>query len=136
MDETGITTVQKPNRIVAKKVTKQVGAIISAERGTLVTLAIAVSAQGNSIHHFVRDGPIGSIGAGNASGWMQETEFLVFLKHFVKHAKPTPENKYLLLLDNQESLLSISSLDFCRGKGIVLLSFPPHCTHRIQPLDC
>jgi hypothetical protein len=49
MDETGITTVQKPNRIVAKKVTKQVGAIISAERGTLVTLAIAVNAKGTRI---------------------------------------------------------------------------------------
>ncbi|XP_030767511.1 uncharacterized protein LOC115891224 [Sitophilus oryzae] len=37
VDETGITTVQKPNRIVTKKGTRQVGALTSAERGTLVT---------------------------------------------------------------------------------------------------
>ena len=26
--------------------------------------------------------------------------------------------------------------NFCRNKGIVLLSFPPHCACRMQPLDC
>lgn len=147
MDETGITTVQKPNRIVAKRGVKQVGAITSAERGTLVTIAIAVNAQGSSTaplfvfprlryhDHFVRDGPIGCIGTGNASGWMQEEEFLVFLRHFEKFAKPTPEHKCLLLLDNHESHISIRSLNYCKSKGIVLLSFPPHCTHRMQPLD-
>ena len=39
-DETGITTVQKPCRIVAKRGMKQVGFITSAERGTLVTVAL------------------------------------------------------------------------------------------------
>jgi hypothetical protein len=27
------------------------------------------------------------------------------------------------------------ALDFCKKNGIVLLSFPPHCTHKLQPLD-
>ena len=79
MDETGVTTVQKPSRIFAKRGTKQVSAITSAERAILVTLAIAVSAQGNTIlplfifphlrdqDHFVRDGRTGYIGAGNAN---------------------------------------------------------------------
>jgi len=26
-------------------------------------------------------------------------------------------------------------IDFCREVGIVLLSFPPHCSHKLQPLD-
>lgn len=43
MDETGIVTVQKPNRVVARRGFKQIGAVTSAERGTLVTLAAAIS---------------------------------------------------------------------------------------------
>ncbi|KAJ8963741.1 hypothetical protein NQ314_005410 [Rhamnusium bicolor] len=75
LDETGITTVQKPDRIVAKRGMRQVG----AERGTFVTVTIAVNAIGNSTppmfifprlryqDQFNRDGPVGCIGAGNAS---------------------------------------------------------------------
>ncbi|XP_018332973.1 uncharacterized protein LOC108742303 isoform X2 [Agrilus planipennis] len=87
MDETGETTVQKPSKVVARKGFKQVGAITSAERGTLVTLAAAVSGGGNSVppffvfprvhfkDHFIRDGPIGCKGGSNPSGWMTEELF-------------------------------------------------------------
>lgn len=46
---TGITTVQNPEKIVARKGVKQVGAVTSAEWGTLITLVCAVNAFGNSI---------------------------------------------------------------------------------------
>ena len=49
VDETGITTVQKPNKIVATTGAKQVGMLVSAERGTLVTVCAAVSAVGQSL---------------------------------------------------------------------------------------
>ena len=49
MDEKGVTTVQRPDKVVARWGRKQIGAITSAERGVLVTLALAVSASGNSI---------------------------------------------------------------------------------------
>lgn len=90
VDETGVTTVQKPDRVVARRGTRQVGAITSAERGTLVTLAFAANALGNAIppmfvfpriryqEHFIRDGPVGSAGTGNPSGWMQDETFIVF----------------------------------------------------------
>ena len=45
----GITTVQKPNRVLARKGSKIVSGLTSGERGTLVTLGFAVSAFGNSI---------------------------------------------------------------------------------------
>jgi hypothetical protein len=48
MDETGITTAQRPDKIIRKGV-KQVGSITFAERGTLVTLALAVNASGNAV---------------------------------------------------------------------------------------
>ena len=49
LDETGVTTVQRPSKILAEKGTKQVGSVVSQERGTLVTLWCAVNAIGNSI---------------------------------------------------------------------------------------
>ncbi|XP_030757495.1 uncharacterized protein LOC115883296 [Sitophilus oryzae] len=141
------TTVQKPDRIVAKRGMRQVGALTSGERGTLVTLTVAVNAIGNSTpplfifphlryqDHFVRDGPLGCIEAGNGSGWMQEKEFVIFLKHFQKYTNCSPSQKVLLLLDNHSSHISLPALDFCKEKGIVVLSFPPHCSHKLQPLD-
>ncbi|CAM4570494.1 unnamed protein product [Leuciscus chuanchicus] len=41
----------------------------------------------------------------------------------------------LLLLDNHHSHISVAAIDFCRAHGIVMLSFPPHCSHLLQPLD-
>ena len=139
--------MQNPEKIVARKGIKQVGAVTSAERGTLVTLACAVNALGNSIPpmlifprkkfhpHFISNGPPGYIGTANGSGWMQQEDFLVFLKHFQTHSKSSLESKVLLILDNHASHLSVEGIDFCRSHGIVLLSFPPHCSHKLQPLD-
>ena len=105
MDETGVTTVQAPSRVVARRGLKQVGAMTSGERGTLVSVAYAVQALGNSIppffvfprqnykQHFVQSGPLGSAGSANKSGWMQEDDFLYFLGHFAKHTKVSPERK-------------------------------------------
>lgn len=147
IDETGITTVQAPNKIVAAKGKKQIGAITSAERGNLVTMCFSVNAVGNSVppmfifprvnyhEHFVRGGPTGCIGTANKSGWMQGSDFFLFMKHFANHVRPTTERKVLVLLDNHESHLSLPVIDFCRDNGIVLLSFPPHCSHKLQPLD-
>ena len=53
----------------------------------------------------------------------------------MKNARPTKEHPVLLLLDNHFSHLSINALDYATANGIVMLSFPPHCTHKLQPLD-
>lgn len=147
MDETGVTTVQVPDRVIARKGVKQVGRIVSAERGTLVTLAVAISAIGNMIppffifprkrfkNEFLIGGPPGCDGASNPSGWMNADQFYEFLVHFQKHAHASEQNPVLLILDNHESHLSIRGLDFCKDNGIVVLSLPPHCSHKLQPLD-
>ena len=43
VEETGCITVQKPRKIVAATSAKQLGAIVSGEKGQLVTLCCAVS---------------------------------------------------------------------------------------------
>lgn len=147
VDETGVTTVQKLSRVVAEKGSKQVGGVTSSERGQLVTLCVAINAIGNSVppmfifprkryqDYFIRHGPPNSIGAGNGSGWMTCKEFAQFMEHFKKYVQPSAENPVLLLLDNHESHLDVEIIDFAKKNGIIMLSFPPHCSHQLQPLD-
>jgi len=54
VDETALTTVHKPENILAeRKLIKQVGLQTSAERGTLTTLVGCINAQGGSILPFM-----------------------------------------------------------------------------------
>ena len=147
MDETGVTTVQRPTKIVAEKGVKQIGKMTSGERGELVTVACAVNAIGNAIppmmifprvrynDRFIFGAPAGTIGAATKSGWMTEESFLVFLAHFRRHAKPAADNPVLLVLDNHASHLSVQALDFAKQCHVTILTFPPHCSHKLQPLD-
>ena len=146
-DETGITTVQRPRNVVAPKGVKQIGQLTSAERGSHITMCAAVNALGNSMppmfvfprvnyhDHFVRDGPAGCIGASHPSGWMTAPNFVKFLNHFIHHAKPSVDRKAVLLLDNHISHISVEALNLAKENGVVMLSFPPHCSHKLQPLD-
>ncbi|GBP86800.1 hypothetical protein EVAR_99880_1 [Eumeta japonica] len=74
-------------------------------------------------------------GSVNPSGWMKEENFLKYAKHFAKHAKPSKDRPLLLLLDNHDSHLSIEVLDYFKDNGVTVLSFPSHCSHKLQPLD-
>ena len=52
-----------------------------------------------------------------------------------KMVKPTLEEPHIILLDGHFSHKTLEAVIFCRENGIILLTFPPHCTHKMQPLD-
>lgn len=81
--------------------------------------------------------PVGSIGFANSptSGWMTGPLFLKVLEHLHRLSRCTKDDPILLLMDNHESHCTYDAITYCRENGIVLLTFPPHCTHRLQPLD-
>lgn len=147
VDETALTTVHKPAKILAQKNVKQVGIATSAERGTLVTLAGCISAQGSAIPPFLiwprvnfkqsmlNGTPPGTSGAAHQSGWMNQAIFLEWLEHFKKHSRCSASQPVLLLMDNHGSHVSIGLIDYAKENGITLLPFPPHCSHKLQPLD-
>ena len=85
--------------------------------------------------HFTRDGPIGSIGAANKSGWTNENIFYEFLQHFASKTSCFKKNPALLILDNHESHVSLRSVEIAKESGLILLTLPPHTSHRLQPLD-
>lgn len=147
VDETGLTTVHKPDRVISRRGRKQVGRITAAERGTVVSMALAICANGSKVPpllvfprvryqpHLIKDGPAGCVGAATPSGYMNGAIFLEFIKHFHNFTRCSPEKPVLLLLDNHESHRTLDVIRYCRANGIHMLSFPPHCSHRMQPLD-
>lgn len=82
-----------------------------------------------------RGGPPGSVYKMSKSGWINEDLFVEWLVHFVQHTNSSPDNRTLLLLDNHTSHTSLAAYEFCKENGITVLSFPPHTSHRLQPLD-
>lgn len=66
---------------------------------------------------------------------MCQPEFVRFNPHFIRNVKTSPDSPVLLLLDNHASHLSVEALDVAAANGIHTLSFPPHCSNKLQPLD-
>lgn len=147
LDETGTTTVQKPKKIIAQKGVKQVGKITSADRGSLVTTCCIISAAGNTMPpamvfprrnfkaHMLAGAVPGTLGLSNPTGWMTAELFVLVMEHFVKHSHSSKENPTILILDNHESHLSIRTLDIAKNNGVIMITLPPHCSNKMQPLD-
>ena len=91
VDETALTTVHKPPKILASKNAKQVGVATSAERGTLVTMVGCINGGGGFVPPFLIMPRVhfkGSMLNGalpGSSGWMNSRLFLDWLEHFKKN---------------------------------------------------
>jgi hypothetical protein len=82
MDETGFSSVQKPQKVFARKGKHQVGAITSGERGRNITFVCCVSASGMYVPPLIiyprkhlkaeltEGAPPGSIYACQENGWI------------------------------------------------------------------
>lgn len=147
VDETGVTTVQGTEKIIAPKGQKRVGAVTSWERGKNVTVICAMSASGSFIPplfifprqrhspQLERDGPPGAVYTCSHNGWTNENIFVLWLKQFIRHAKPTAEKPVLLVMDNHNSHATLEAWELAKTNHIIFLTIPPHSSHRLQPLD-
>ena len=105
MDESSLTVVHKPGRIVAKKGHKLVGKVTSGERRKTVTIICSVNASGRylvpfmiyarkKMNEYLLVGcPAGTVGVVTDSGWTDSKVFVQWLNHFVEVVKPTPAKK-------------------------------------------
>lgn len=147
MDESALTTVQKPLKVFAKKGKKQVGTLTSAERGAHVTLVACMGSLGQFVPPaliFPRknykaelfDGaPPGTLEMCHDTGYMVSELFGQWMDHFIKYVKPSREQKVILIVDGHASHKSLDALMKAKENGVVILCLPPHSTHRLQPLD-
>lgn len=147
VDETGVTNVHTPGRILAVKGQKQVGAITSGERGKLTTVICAANASGDYIppmfifgrgkmsYELTKNGPTNAIYKVSKNGWVNEDLFFEWLQHFASYSKCSVNDPVLLVMDNHSSHCTLKVFDYCKENGIVILTLPPHTSHRLQPLD-
>ncbi|GBP36153.1 Tigger transposable element-derived protein 1 [Eumeta japonica] len=149
VDETGLTVVQsKIPYVIGRKGKRQIGALTAAERGSLMTIVCAMSAGGTLIppmmifpRKFFSDvlmkgAPPGAIGKVHPSEWIQLNLFTDWFNHFLDKTNPTAESPILLILDGHYShTRNLEILEVARGRHVVIVSLPPHTTHRLQPLD-
>ena len=147
MDETGLSNVHKPVNIVAIKGARSVGKITSGERGVTVTVLCAMNAAGTfvpptfvyprkrMVQSLMNGAPAGALGLCTASGWTDSSIFMRWLQHFTTFIKCSPKDPHILVLDGHHSHKTLEACLFAREKGVIIITFPPHCTHRLQPLD-
>jgi len=148
-DESGMKTVQQQHsKVIAVRGKKQVGSITSSERGKNVTVVCCANASGHFLPPlfvfprkrmnpvFMDHAPTSSKGFAQDNGWMTMELFKVYLEHFVEMVKPSPDKPVCLILDGHSShTRSLEAVDYAKSSGVILLSLPPHTTHRLQPLD-
>ena len=138
MDESAITTVQKPSKVFAEQGKKQVGALTSAIH---VSVVICVSPSG----HYVPPGIIFPRKKLNPMLYDKHHQALYVLQwkwvHDIRALrkvdatfKPTTD-KVLLILDGHSSHKSIQAVELVKKSGVMMFYLSPHCTHRLQPLD-
>ena len=147
LDECSTTTVQTPRKVISPKGSKQVYVNTSTERGTLVTTCAIICASGQMlppamifprvkyVPKMLNNCYPGTLGLVNPSGWMTSALFVKVLEHFIKCTQSTKENPTVLILDNHESHVTLEAVELARQFGVILLTLPPHTSHKLQALD-
>ena len=78
----------------------------------------------------------GIIGGCSDNGWKTTELFLTYIKHFIRETRCSQRNKVLLMFDGHNShTKSAELINLARNNGLILLSLPPHTSHKLQPLD-
>ena len=139
-DETGISIVHKPGKVVTEMGRRNVYAVTSAERGKTHTVLACVSASGyvlppmiiylriRCVPESLKEGAIpDTLFATSESGWINS---LKWFRLFLEHIPPT--RPVLLLKDGHASHTSI---ELAYTNNVHMLCLPAHTTHVLQPLD-
>ena len=78
--------------------------------------------------------PAGSLGLANPSGWMKQDIFPQVLKHFIDNMTVSKDQPGVLIMDNHNSHITLEGVELAKNHGLDLLTLPPHCSHKLQPL--
>ena len=89
MDETGITNVQRPWKLVATKGARHIGKVTSGERGATVTVVCAINAPATNVYFSMKEdggnfderAPSESVNYCSPNGWIDADVFVKWLKH-------------------------------------------------------
>src|SRR5881394_2303749 len=69
-------------------------------------------------------------------GWTDGGLSLPWIRDFDAQPKEKAEERTrILLLDGHSSHYTIKLLEYANNNNIIVLAYPPHCTHALQGLD-
>ncbi|XP_053685729.1 uncharacterized protein LOC128735260 [Sabethes cyaneus] len=138
----------KKRRIAALKGKNQVGSITSAERGETITAVLCMSAAGHHLPPFLifprvrmhealkKGAPVGTEFSCNPSGYMTVELFNIWFDHFLKYTRPSEDSPVLLIIDGHSShTKNLMFSEKARANHVTVVVLPPHCSHKLQPLD-
>lgn len=143
MDETVIRIVQTSDRVSAPRSCREIGRLVSAERGKLVAVALAFSTTGNSADGFhFRQGNCrvdiwNGATAGSSSDWSDEGGTLFEVAE--TFCFPCETFKWGTSIISSFGRSQFAFMNRCsrllKEDDLTVLSFAPHCSHKLQPLD-
>ena len=58
-----------------------------------------------------------------------------WLTHFAKNVNASKNDPHILLLDVHHPHKTLEAVNLARHLGIIMISRPPHCSLKVQPLD-
>lgn len=135
-DESGLSTVQQPENILATTGRKQVGVRTSAERGANDTVVCCVNAVGTFIppmmifprknmrNEIIDEAPPCTLCVAQQSGWMTTEIFFKWIKHFQSFVKASIDDKVILIFDGHASYKGIETLEYAKENGIHVICLP------------
>jgi hypothetical protein len=107
-------------------------AFVNAAGGT--TPPIFFPPKKDYIPQLIKEGSDDFLGLVNESGWMTSDNFYASLGFFHGIITSSKANPILLIMDNHQSHIDYKVVKSAKDIGIVLLTFPPYCSHALKPL--
>ena len=147
IDESGIQIINKPDKVVTAKGSKNVFSLTSGEKGETVTVIACNNAEGRFLPPIlimkgtnkkreVCDGlPPGSdVFMNPKSAYINTDLFIKWFKE-VFLVKKSPGVNVLIVDGHASHCTSLELLELADRNSVVLLCLPSHTTHALQPLD-
>ena len=79
--------------------------------------------------------PYQSVGYRSPNGWTDSDLFVKWLEHLASFTNASVDVPQIVILDGHHSHKTLGAVEYARSRGITLITLPPHCTHKMQPLD-
>lgn len=144
LDESGFMFVMKSGKVVALTGKTHVYKQTFGERGTTTTVLPCVNVAGDAIPPMIifkgkrqddrlRSAEFPCLIKLSEKGWINNDLFLEFFQHFIDNislARPV-----VLFMDSHKSHLAPQVLELASKEQIYIVTYPPHITHLLQPLD-
>ena len=145
-DETGVTIVHKPGKVLAELGRRHVYSVTSGEKGRTHTVVSCISASGFVLppcivyprkkkvpDNLKEEALPDTLFCNSDNGWINSDIYLEWFKFFLRSIPPV--RPVLLIQNGHTSHISIELIELARANDVCILCLPSHTTHLLQPLD-